>query len=127
MLFLVISTPRPDSPSVMKDRRKLCWDWIEPLKASGELTAFHARVGRGGIAIFNVASNLALHRRMSEWAEMIPTTFEVYPLVDDADATQYLDQHRPADAATAPRGKAARKALKTGKAVKGERKKGAGK
>ena len=101
MLFLVISTPRPQPPSEMKDRRKYYWDWIQPMLASGEVTAFHARVGRGGIAIFNVASNNALHQRISQWAELIPATFEIYPLVDDDAARAYLDAHQPVGSVTA--------------------------
>ena len=94
MLFLVISTPRAEAPSEATSRRKLFWKWIEPLLASGEMKAMYPRVGRGGVVIFDVPSNEVLHQRMSEWAEMVYATFEVYPLVDGANALAYLDQHR---------------------------------
>jgi len=97
MLFLVISTPRAEPPSEAKSRRKQYWKWIEPLLASGEAKCMYPRVGRGGVVIFDEPSNEALHQRMSEWAEMIPATFEVFPLVDGATALAYLDQHKKAD------------------------------
>jgi hypothetical protein len=31
---------------------------------------------------------------MNEWAEIIPATFEVYPLIDPVRAKAYLEQHK---------------------------------
>jgi hypothetical protein len=40
--------------------------------------------------LFDVLSNEQLHRRMNEWADIIPARFEVYPLIDPDSAKQYL-------------------------------------
>jgi hypothetical protein len=42
----------------------------------------YARAGRGAIAVFDVASNEALHQILNEWADIIPAHFDTYPLVD---------------------------------------------
>lgn len=95
MLFLVISTPRPESPSVMTERRKKAWPWFEELKAQKKVLSMHARVGRGGVAMLSVASNLELHTILNQWAELIPCTHDVYPLLDSEEAQTYLTQHQP--------------------------------
>lgn len=55
----------------------------------------HARVGRGAVVLFDVASNEQLHRRMNEWADIIPARFDVYPLIDPNAAKQFLDGQTP--------------------------------
>lgn len=47
MLFLVISEPRPEQPSSVVAFRQRYWEWIAPLRASGEVRSVHARVGAG--------------------------------------------------------------------------------
>ena len=94
MLFLIISTPRPDAPSSVAHLRKAFWVWLEEVRASGVMRHFYARTGRGAVAVVDVDSNNGLHRIMSEWSERIPTTLEVYPLVDDNAAKAYLDAHQ---------------------------------
>ena len=90
MLFLVISTPRPEPPSSVVGSRKRYWTWLAPLQDSGTCQAIWTRVGRGAVAVFDVDSNETLHRLMNEWADIIPATFEVHPLVDTGAARAFL-------------------------------------
>jgi len=82
MLFLVVSTPRPERPSDMARTRQSFWPWMAKYQASGTCKQKYARVGRGAVAILDVESNEALHRILNEWADIIPAHFDVYPLVD---------------------------------------------
>jgi hypothetical protein len=82
MLFLVVSTPRPEKPSELAHSRQSFWPWIGKYQASGACQHVYARVGRGAVAIFDVASNEALHLILNEWADIIPAHFDTYPLVD---------------------------------------------
>lgn len=93
MLFLVISNPRAESPSSVKSSREAFWSWMQPMLDSGVALSMYARVGRGGVAIFDVESNLVLHRIVSEWAEIMPAQFDIYPLVDSSSAQAYLQVH----------------------------------
>jgi len=90
MLFLVISDPRPEPPSSVTTQRQHFWDWAAPLRASGEIRSLHAKVGRGAVALFDVESNEQLHRRLNEWADIIPARFEVHALIDPDAALAYL-------------------------------------
>ena len=94
MLFMVISTPRPEPPSVMTPKREAYWEWMEPLQAKGLCKGVWARTGRGAIALLDVADNETLHRLMNEWAEIVPATFEVYPVIDPGPAKAYLKKHK---------------------------------
>ena len=60
MLFLVISTPRPEKPTSMASTRHSYWDWMNPLLESGLAVSVHARVGRGAVALFDVDSTETL-------------------------------------------------------------------
>jgi muconolactone delta-isomerase len=82
MLFLVISTPRPERPSDLAERRQSFWPWIAKYEATGACRHVYARAGRGAIAILDVTSNEALHQILNEWADIIPAHFDTYPLVD---------------------------------------------
>ena len=96
MLFMVISTPRAERPSEMNAYRQQFWAWMQPLLDTRICQSIHARVGRGAIALFDVDSNLTLHRLMNEWADIIPAHFDVYPLLDESVAKQFLhDQMEP--------------------------------
>jgi muconolactone delta-isomerase len=95
MLFLVISTPRPDHPTAIIDARSRYWDWMRPLLNSGMARSVHARVGRGAVALFDVDSNATLHRLMNEWTDIIPAHFDVYPLLDEDSAKAYLATQIP--------------------------------
>jgi muconolactone delta-isomerase len=86
----VISTPRPEPPSSVVALRQRYWQWIAPLQASGEVRSVYARVGRGAVVLFDVASNEVLHRRLNEWQDIIPVQFEVHALIDPDAAQDYL-------------------------------------
>jgi muconolactone delta-isomerase len=94
MLFLVISNPRPDLPTSVVESRQRYWEWVGSLRASGEVRSVYARVGRGAVVLFDVPSNEMLHRRLNEWADIIPVQFEVHALIDPDAAQQYLAQGR---------------------------------
>jgi muconolactone delta-isomerase len=90
MLFLVVSTPRPERPSDVSARREEYWRWLAPLQRRGQCKWGYGRVGRGAVALFDVDANETLHRLLNEWADIIPATFDVYPLIDSAAATRFL-------------------------------------
>ena len=96
MLFLVISEPRPEPPLSVAAARQRYWEWAAPLQASGEMKWVYAKVGRGAAALFDVTSNEQLHRRLNEWAEIIPARFDVHPLIDPEAARRYLAETLPA-------------------------------
>ena len=89
MLFLVISTPRPERPSDVAPARQSFWPWIAGYEARGVCRHIYPRVGRGAIAVFDVADNEALHRILNEWADIMPAHFDTYPLAD-LDATRRM-------------------------------------
>ena len=93
MLFLVVTTPRRDPPSSVTSRRQEYWKWIDPLIKSREVRWVYARVGRGGVALFDVDSTLKLHQYINEWGEHMPAHFDVYPLLDSGEAQEYLKVH----------------------------------
>lgn len=99
MLFLVISTPRPEKPTTLIDARSSYWEWMNPLLESGMARSVHARVGRGAVAIFDVDSNETLHRLMNEWSEIIPAHMDVYPLLEVGPAKDFLASQRKAGGA----------------------------
>jgi hypothetical protein len=90
MLFLVISSPRPERPSsVAKDRQDF-WRWIAPKLKSKKALFAHPKVGRGVAVAFDVRSHEELHALLNEWADMIPAEFQVIPLVDQDKAKRFL-------------------------------------
>lgn len=44
--------------------------------------------------VFDVESNEALHALLNQWADMIPATFELFPLIDPKAAKRYLKKQR---------------------------------
>jgi hypothetical protein len=72
MLFLVVSTPRPERPAEVASSRQSFWPWIASYQESGICRHVYARAGRGAVAVFDVASNEALHLILNEWADIIP-------------------------------------------------------
>jgi muconolactone delta-isomerase len=90
MLFLVVSTPRPERPSDLATARQSFWPWIVRYQASGTCRHVYARAGRGAVAIFDVDNNDALHRILNEWADIIPAHFDTYPLIDAEAANRAL-------------------------------------
>ena len=89
MLFLVISSPRPERPSDIAKARQSFWPWIAGYQSRGVCRQIYARVGRGAVAVLDVADNNALHRILNEWADIIPAQFDTYPLVD-LDSTRQM-------------------------------------
>ena len=90
MLFLVVSTPRPERPSELVKSRQSFWPWMARYEAQGVCRQVYARVGRGAVAILDVEDNDALHRILNEWADIIPAHFQTYPLIDAAAAKRML-------------------------------------
>jgi hypothetical protein len=90
MLFLVISEPRPERPSSVTASRQSYWTWIQPLIDAGEVRSVHAKVGRGAVVLFDVASNEVLHAHLNAWADIIPARFDVHALIDPASAQHFL-------------------------------------
>ena len=90
MLFMVISTPRPEKPSSVASSRKKFWKWIKPLQDASVARWIYARPGRGAVALFDTDSHQHLHRLLNEWAELIPATFELHPLIDAGQAQAHL-------------------------------------
>ena len=82
MLFLIVSTPRPERPTELAAARQSFWPWIAKHQASGVCRHIYPRAGRGAIAVLDVESNEALHLILNEWADIIPAHFDTYPLVD---------------------------------------------
>jgi muconolactone delta-isomerase len=94
MLFLVISTPRPERPSEVAATRQTFWPWIAKYQADGVCRHIYARVGRGAAAVFDVPDNDTLHRILGEWSEIVPAQFDTYPLVEGATAQALLAAQR---------------------------------
>ena len=90
MLFLVVSTPRPERPSELAQARQSFWPWIVEYEAKGICRHVYARVGRGAVAVFDVAETTTLHRILNEWADIIPAHFETYPLLEAEAAKRML-------------------------------------
>ena len=90
MLFLIVSQPLPTRPSEAAGNRRRYWDWIQPLLDGGEVSSVYGRVGRGAVAILDVASNERLHALLNEWGDIIPAEFQVYPLLDPEAMKEFL-------------------------------------
>jgi hypothetical protein len=90
MLYLVVSTPRPERPSELATTRQSFWPWMAKYEASGVCRHVYARAGRGAVAVLDVENNEALHRILNEWADIIPAHFDTYPLLDVEAAKRML-------------------------------------
>jgi uncharacterized protein DUF3303 len=90
MLFLVVSTPRPERPSELARARLSFWPWIEKYRVRGGCRQVYARVGRGAVAVMDVDGNEAPHKLLNEWADIIPAHFDTYPLADVHQARELL-------------------------------------
>jgi muconolactone delta-isomerase len=91
MLYLVVSTPHPAKPEDIKSARSQWWPWVEELKSKGKAVCYYARVGRGAIALFEVSGNEELHELLTHWSNIVPVTFDIYPLVGSEKAQQLLN------------------------------------
>jgi muconolactone delta-isomerase len=90
MLYLVVSTPHPANPKDIKDVRSEWWPWAEGLKSKGKAVCYYARVGRGAMVIFDASSNEELHEFLTQWSNIVPVTFEIFPLVGSQQARELL-------------------------------------
>ncbi|HEY5636086.1 MAG TPA: DUF3303 family protein [Burkholderiales bacterium] len=90
MLFLVLSTPKPERPSAVAADRRRFWAWLAPHQKAGTCRWIHARVGRGAAALFEVSSNEQLHVLLTGWSEHVPAEFDVHPLIDAKAAQKHL-------------------------------------
>lgn len=82
MLFMVMSTPRPEQPSTMRAAQSRFWDWMASMQQDGTARAVYVKAGRGAMVVFDVPDHIALHRVMTQWAEHVPAEFTVWPLVE---------------------------------------------
>lgn len=82
MLFLVISNPRPERPSSVAKARQSFWPWMETYRNSGVCKYIFPKVGRGAVALLDVADNAELHQILNDWSDIIPAEFDVHALVD---------------------------------------------
>ena len=81
MLFLVISTPRAESPSNARGGQKAWWDWLNALMEKGTVKHAWTKLGRGAVLVFDVDSHETLHKLINQWAENVPATFEVTAMI----------------------------------------------
>ena len=81
MHYLVISTPRAEKPSVVREQQKQWWDWLNPLIASGVAKHVYTKLGRGAVIIFDVDAPETVHKLVNQWNELVPATFEVEALL----------------------------------------------
>ena len=92
MVYLVITTPLPGKPSEAQSDRQELWKWAAPLMDRGIIRdrCMYAKVGRGGMALFDVPSNEELHGYLSQWLEFVPAEMQVIPLMDSQAMRDYL-------------------------------------
>jgi hypothetical protein len=94
MLFMVMSNPRPERPSDIRDGQTGFWDWLEPLKRRGICKACYVKVGRGLFMVLEVDTHETLHRYLTEWANRVPAEFRVDPLIDPAHQERIARRER---------------------------------
>ena len=90
MSYLVISTPYPSRPEDVKKARLEFRSWIKNLKTENKVICFYPRVGRGSVVIFDVSSNDELHKLMTQWLNIVPVSFDIYPLTTPLEAEELL-------------------------------------
>ena len=90
MLFLVISSPTAARPDEIKAERRQFRAWIKPLRDNGRILTFYPMVGRGSVVIFDVPSNEDLHVLLTQWANIVPASFEIRALVNPGIAENQL-------------------------------------
>lgn len=90
MIYLVISSPYPSKPEDVKNARLEFRSWISYLQTKKKVTCFYPRVGRGSVVIFDVSSNDELHKLMTQWLDIVPAGFDVFPLVSPSEAERLL-------------------------------------
>ena len=91
MLSLVISTPTPAKPEDVAGARLKFRTWVQKLKSDNKILHFYPRVGRGSAVIFDIASNDELHGLLTEWLNIVPVQFDIYPLATPSEAEKMLE------------------------------------
>jgi muconolactone delta-isomerase len=94
VLFLVVTKPAPTRPSDVRSNRQKLWEWARPLMDRGVIRdrAMYAKVGRGAMAIFDVASNEELHLLLNQWLDLVPGEVEISPLMDHDAMAAFLNE-----------------------------------
>jgi muconolactone delta-isomerase len=90
MLFLVISSPHPSVPEDVKNARLEFRSWIADLESENKVVCFYPRAGRGSVVMLNVSSNDELHKLLTQWSNIVPVSFDIYPLATPAEAEELL-------------------------------------
>ena len=90
MLFLVISEPRAERPSEARASRLRYWEWLDARLADGIVRQAYPKIGRGMVAIFDVPDHETLSGHLSDWAEMVPAQFALYPLLSPDSVRRQL-------------------------------------
>jgi hypothetical protein len=90
MLYLVISSPQPAKPEDVKSARVQFRSWMNDLKSKNKVVCSYYRVGRGIVAILDLASNDELHGILTQWMGIVPVSFDIYPLASPSKAEELL-------------------------------------
>lgn len=90
MFYLVISNPRPSKPVQVKKERLKFRSWVKELESIKKIVNFFPRVGRGSVVIFAISSNDELHALLTEWTNIIPAGFDIYPLASPIESERLL-------------------------------------
>jgi muconolactone delta-isomerase len=81
MLFMIISSPRPEPPSTVRPRQSAFWTWLGEMTDRGVVQHCWSRVGRGVVMVVDVDSHEALHLLLTQWSEYVPAAFDVHPIM----------------------------------------------
>ncbi len=54
------------------------------------MICFYPRVGRGSVVNFDVDSNDELYKLMTQWLDIVPVSFDIYPLATPSEAEKLL-------------------------------------
>jgi len=92
MLYLLMSTPYPSRPEDAKGARVEFRSWIGELKSRNKVICFYPKVGRGSVVIFDLSSHDELHELLTQWLDIVPASFDIYPLATPSEAERLLSQ-----------------------------------
>ena len=64
----------------------------EDLQSKNKVICFYPcqRVGRGSIVVFDISSNDELHMLMTQWLDIVPASFDLYPLATPSETEKLL-------------------------------------
>ena len=85
-----MSTPHPSRPKDVKGARLEFRSWIKDLESKNKVVCFYPKVGRGSIVVLDVCSNDELHQLLTQWLNIVPVGFDMYPLATPAEAEELL-------------------------------------